>query len=650
MKNFVGRSISVLYSYRVAILVVTHVLLIILANQAAFWLRFDGDIPLAQQPLTTSLLPALVAVRLAVFVPLRLHQGVWRYAGIWDLRNIVAAVFLSTALFWILVHGVLGATLYPRSVFIVDAVLLIFFMGGLRLGRRFYAASSPRSGGRPLLVYGAADAGATIVHDMLSNAAFDARPVGFIDDDPRKLGDRIHGVQILGSRHQLAKAIEQTGAEEVLIAIPSASPEALRRIVRELESYKVRITTLPRLSDLVGEVGVGQIRQLKVEDLLARAPISLDGDNVREMLSGKRVLITGAGGSIGSELCRQIAAAQPEAMLMLDRYENSLFAIQNEIKDSPAAVTTYCVIADITDQRRVEQVLDRYQPHVIFHAAAHKHVPLMEENVCEAIKNNVRGTRIVAEAALRAGVERFVLISTDKAVNPTSVMGAAKRVAELLVKSLDRSGSTRFMVVRFGNVLGSNGSVVPRFVSQIAAGGPVTVTHPEMRRYFMLIPEAVQLVLHAAAINDRGSIFVLDMGQQVKVADLARDIIRLSGYVPDQEIEITFVGLRPGEKLFEELVGQGEHVEPSIVPKIMQVRGSATDTSATDLAEAIDRLDRFAAEGHDRLVIGELCRLIPTFQPISRGEHHSSRDKDVAGTENALTTLAGVLDRGSANG
>lgn len=618
MTEFISRSIAFLYGYRVAILVVAHALLIIVANQAAFWLRFDGEIPAAQQPFDVSLLPLLVAIRLGVFLPLRLHQGVWRYAGIWDLRNIVAGVLLSTALFWIVVHVVIGATAYPRSVFIIDAVLLICLMGGVRLGRRFYAASSPATHARRLLVYGAGDAGAMIVRDMLVNAAFGAQPVGFIDDDGRKTGDRIHGVPVVGSRHQLAKVIEQTGADEVLIAIPSVSPEALRVIVRQLEPFKVRISTLPRLSELVGEVGVGQIRQLKVEDLLAREPISLDYGQVRDVLSGKRVLVTGAGGSIGSELCRQIAAARPDMLVMLDRYENSLFSIQNEIRDAHSALTTHCVIADITDRLRIEQVLQKYEPHVIFHAAAHKHVPLMEDNVCEAIKNNVRGTRIVAEAALQTGVERFVLISTDKAVNPTSVMGAAKRVAELLVKELDASGSTRFMVVRFGNVLGSNGSVVPRFVSQIAAGGPVTVTHPEMRRYFMLIPEAVQLVLHAAAINDRGSIFVLDMGEQVRVADLARDIIRLSGYVPDREIEIAFTGVRPGEKLYEELVAHGEHVEPSKVPKIMQVRRSDSHGSSHGLAVAIAELEQAAAAGQDQVVLDQLCSIIPTFVPLSR--------------------------------
>ncbi len=587
-----------------------HAALIVFANQAAFWLRFDGDVPAAQQPYNTSLLPLLVVVRLAVFFPLRLHQGVWRYASIWDLRNIVVGVTLGSLVFWAITHGVVGATAYPRSVFIIDAILLICLMGGVRLGRRLYPASSRRGDEKRVLVYGAGDAGEMIVRDMLHSAEFHATPIGFVDDDERKVGQRIHGVPVLGGRAQLPEILKTHAPDELLIALPSASRETLRAIVRVLEPYKIRITTLPRLHDLVGaRVEVGQIRQLKVEDLLARDPVGLDYGPVRQFLEGKRVVVTGAGGSIGSELCRQIAAARPASLVLLDHHENGLFHIHNELSKGAAAVALHPVLADITEARRIDQVFGSLRPQVVFHAAAHKHVPLMEDNPCEAVKNNILGTRIVAEAAHKWGVERFVLISTDKAVNPTSVMGATKRVAELIVDGLSGSHTTRFAAVRFGNVLASNGSVVPTFLAQIANGGPVTVTHPEMRRFFMLIPEAVQLVLHAGALGDRAPLFVLEMGEQVKVVDMARDLIRVSGYVPDKDIAIEFTGIRPGEKLFEELTGDGEFAEPSSLPKILRVQTSAPQRHV-GLAEAIARLEALALDGRDAEVLLELRALV----------------------------------------
>jgi len=621
--GWLTRTVERLHGYRLAILLAVHVALIVLANQAAFWLRFDGDVPPSQQPYNTSLLPLLLAVRLAVFFPLRLHQGVWRYASIWDLRNIVAGVTSSSVLFWAITHGLLGITLYPRSVFIIDAVLLICLMGGLRLSRRLYAASSHRDDARRVLIYGAGDAGEMIVRDMLQSTKFHATPIGFVDDDYRKVGQRIHGVPVLGGREQLPQILETHSPEELLIALPSASRETLRAIVRALEPYKIRITTLPRLHDLIGaRIEVGQIRQLRVEDLLARDPVGLDYAPVRQFLEGKRIVVTGAGGSIGSELCRQIAAAHPASLVLLDRYENSLFQIHNELAAGFAHVELHPVVADITDARRIEQVFNVVRPNVVFHAAAHKHVPLMEDNPCEAVKNNVRGTRIVTEAALRCGTQRFVLISTDKAVNPTSVMGATKRVAELIVERLSGSQTTRFASVRFGNVLGSNGSVVPTFLAQIAKGGPVTVTHPEMRRFFMLIPEAVQLVLHAAALDDHAPLFVLEMGEQVKVVDMARDLIRLSGYVPDKDIAIEFTGIRPGEKLFEELVGDGEFVEPSSVAKILRVQTVAAPHEGApymarrkhgELDAAITRLEELAQEGRRDEVLRELNTLLADF-------------------------------------
>jgi len=606
-----SRIVDRAYRYRLPILLLIQILLVAVANQAAFWLRFDGNVPPEQQPYNTSLLPLLIITRLAVFYPMRLHQGVWRYASIWDLRNITIGVVASSILFWVITHGVLEIGLYPRSVFVIDAIVLILLMGGVRLARRLYAASS-HNGTRRVLIYGAGDAGEMIARDMLS-AKFNTRPIGFVDDDNRKIGQRIHGIAVLGGRKMLPDIFKNHAPDELLIAIPSAAPKTLREIVRAIEPHKIRITTLPRLHDLTGTgVDVGQIRQLQVEDLLARDPIGLDYGPVREFLAGKRIVVTGAGGSIGAELCRQIAAAQPAGVVLLDRYENGLFQIHNELKSAFELVDLQSAVADVTDEHRIAQLFDQVRPHVVFHAAAHKHVPLMEQNPCEAVKNNVRGTRIVAEAAMKCGVQHFVLISTDKAVNPTSVMGATKRVAELVVEGLSRSPGTHFVAVRFGNVLGSNGSVVPTFLKQIANGGPVTVTHPEMRRFFMLIPEAVQLVLHAATLRDTASIFVLEMGEQVKVADMARDLIRLSGLVPDKDIEICFTGIRPGEKLFEELVGDDEYSEPSSLDKILRVHARA-ERRPHGLPESLARLEALASNGRNEEVLLELRSLLADF-------------------------------------
>lgn len=609
MTDRLTRAVDRIYTNRFPVLVLLQVALIVIANQAAFWLRFDGPVPDTQQPYNLTLLPLLVMARLTAFVPLRLHQGIWRYSSIWDLRNIIVGVGISSALFWTATRWVLGITVYPRSVFIIDGMLLIILMGGVRLARRIYDASGNRPDGKRVLIYGAGNAGELIVRDMLQNPNFSATPIGFMDDDYRKTSQRIHGIPVLGSRDQLAKIIETYKPEELLLAIPSASRESVRAIVRTVEPYKIRITTLPRLHDLVGaEVDVGQIRQLKVEDLLARDPVGLDYRPIRQFLEGKRVLITGAGGSIGAELCRQVVAARPASLVLVDRYENSLFQIHQELS-ATASTKLRPLIADVTDSRRLDQLFADTHPQVVFHAAAHKHVPLMEDNPCEAVKNNVRGTRLVAEAAIRSGVERFVLVSTDKAVNPTSVMGSTKRIAELIVNALSGSGATRFAAVRFGNVLGSNGSVVPTFLAQIAKGGPVTVTHPEMKRFFMLIPEAVQLVLHAGALADEAPLFVLEMGEQVKLVDMARDLIRLSGHVPDKDIEIEFTGIRPGEKLFEELVGDGERAEPSSLDKILRVRSAARDLSG--FATAIAHLEALALEGRADDVLDELQKLLP---------------------------------------
>jgi FlaA1/EpsC-like NDP-sugar epimerase len=511
-------------------------------------------------------------------------------------------------------HAELGASIVPRSIVIIDSVLLISFLGGVRLLWRIVPDALRSKPGRRVLVLGAGDAGEMVVREMRKSA--DYEPVGFVDHDPMKVGRTIHGVTVLGTPGDLPRVVAETRPSEVLVAIPSADAATIRAFVRLLEPFKLRITTLPSLRELVnGRVGVGQIRPLTIEDLLPRSPVALSVDQARLLISGKRVLVTGAGGSIGSELCRQIASLDPASLILFERYENSLYAIANELTDRQNGGCIHPVIGDVTDGSRVDAVFSEYLPDIVFHAAAHKHVPLMEGNPCEAVKNNVVGTQTVAEAAQCHGVERFVLISTDKAVNPSSVMGASKRVAELIVQSIGaRTTHTRFVVVRFGNVLGSNGSVIPRMVEQIRAGGPVTVTHPEIRRYFMLIPEAVQLVLQAAVLARDQETFVLDMGEQIKVLDVARNLIRLSGFVPDEEIPITFVGLRPGEKLTEELVGESETLAPAGAEKIFRVlRAAPVDRDI--LADKVRLLVSAARQGRAHGVLGLLRDVVPTYRP-----------------------------------
>jgi FlaA1/EpsC-like NDP-sugar epimerase len=583
--------------------------LVALSNQLAFLLRFDGELPPWAAEAFWLTLPWLVAIRAFAFVPFRLYEGLWRYTSIYDLRGIAGGVCASSVVFFLFVQTPLGPALYPRSVFVIDAVLLMLLLGGVRMSRRVASELSREAPQKRILVFGAGDAGELIVRDMKNNSWYGLQPIGFVDDNQDKVGHRIHGVPVLGTRDDLPRILERYAPHEVLLAIPRADPVTVRSIVRSLEPFKIPIKTLPNLRDLIdGKTELSQIRSLAVEDLLARAPVGLDPVPVKNLIAGRRVMVTGAGGSIGSELCRQIAKLKPAALVMFERYENSLHAIRLELEDTGRQFGLVPVVGDVTDAARVAEVMEQHQPEIVFHAAAHKHVPLMEENPCEAIKNNVRGTRVLVQTAEESGVDRFILISTDKAVNPTSVMGASKRLAELVVQNAQTSGgATSFAVVRFGNVLASNGSVVPRFLEQIKRGGPVTITHPEMRRFFMLIPEAVQLVLHAAAQAQTGATYVLEMGEQVKLLDMARDLIRLSGFVPEEEIPIEFIGLRPGEKLYEELVGTDEQVGPSAVQKVQQVTSRTPPTP--DLMAAIAQLERDAAAGRRDDVLDALRSL-----------------------------------------
>jgi FlaA1/EpsC-like NDP-sugar epimerase len=601
---------------RRASVVLVDLLLTVAGNYFAFWLRFDGAIPAAFWALWRETIPLLVLLRGLTFIPFHLHDSVWQYVGLRDLRAIVASVTASSVLFCLLIRGVLGLRAYPRSVFLMDLVLVVCLMAAVRVGWRLGREYRANARTKRVLIFGAGDAGARIVREILKGGEHGYHPVGFVDDDPAKVGQRIHGIPVLGTRADLPRIIGETNPSEVLVAIARAAPEMFRGVVKALESHKLPIRAMPHLRDILeGRARLHDVRDLAVADLLGRVPVGLDMDTVRHLVEGKRVLVTGAGGTIGSELSRQIAALGPKSLVLFERYENALWTVERSVAGLKPGGSVYSVIADVTDERRVDEVLAEHRPEVILHAAAHKHVPLMELNPCEAVKNNVKGTRIVGEAAVRHQVERFVLISSDKAVNPSSVMGATKRVTELLAMALAERGSTGFVVVRFGNVIGSNGSVIPLFLEQIKGGGPVTITHPDMRRYFMLIPEAVQLVLQAAALGEKGALYVLDMGDEIRVVDMARNLIRLAGFIPEREIPIIYIGVRPGEKLSEELVASDETIEPSRLEGIRRVR-SAGDLSPASLGRSVADLERFAEKGAAGAVVQQLGAMVPTFRPV----------------------------------
>ncbi len=515
----------------------SDLVLISLAWWLAFVVRFDGAVPGRYDKLFLVTLGVVVGLKIAVFVAFRFYTRWWRFTGIQDLEQIVIACVAAS----LLVITVLtiwrpdGFEAVPRGVFVLDFLFAVVLVGGMRFAVRSVMERSGRGGplakGRPVLVCGAGSAANSLLRDMRRDASLGYTPVGLIDDDPRKAGLRVGGVKVLGSRADLPRVLRETRAREVIIAMPSAPGAVRRDIVDQCRTAGVRVTTLPGLPELMtGEVSVQKLREVRVEDVLGRASVEIDMARVARYLNGKRVLVTGAGGSIGSELCRQLATVGPNSLVILDHAENNLFEIDLELRDrghSPVPVIADCRDADLMDG-----VFARYRPEIVFHAAAYKHVPMMELNPIQAIANNALATATLAELATRHGVERVCIISTDKAVEPQTVMGGTKALAERVVEMHGAHAATRFAAVRFGNVLGSSGSVLPIFRRQIAAGGPVTVTHPDMTRYFMTIPEAVQLVIEATGIAEGGDVFVLDMGEPVRIMDLAQNMIRLSGMEP----------------------------------------------------------------------------------------------------------------------
>ena len=588
-----------------------------LAWMAAYWLRFNLDVPHDFAMIMLARLPIVVVIHAILFAAFGLYRGLWRYASLPDLRSIVLAVGIAGLAVPAVLTLAERAEGVPRSVYLMTPLLLAVVMGGSRLVYRAWREGQfvplvykPQAA--PVLVIGAGSAASGLVKELKVSSQW--RVLGLLDDDPRKRGAEVQGVKVLGTIDQVAAIAERLSTTQVVFAIPSAPHSVRQRAMDLCAGAGLSVMTVPALGDIVsGAVSVSTLRPIELDDLLGRDPVTLDEAGLHSFLDGRTVLVTGAGGSIGSELCRQIARFAPERIVLFEVSEYALDSIAQEFRDRLPQVRVGAVIGDAKDAARMGEVLARYRPEVVFHAAAYKHVPLMEEdNAFQAVANNVLSTIVLARAAEAAGVRKLVLVSTDKAVNPVNVMGASKRLAELACQAVQPASRTQFVIVRFGNVLGSTGSVVPRFREQIARGGPITVTHPEIQRYFMSIPEAAQLVLQAGLMGQGGEIYVLDMGEPVKIAELARQMIRLSGF-SDNDIRIEYTGLRPGEKLYEEPLADAEHTLPTPHPKlrIAQVR-------APKDAMLIEQLTAWLSNGGEQSaaqVRGQLKRWIPEYSP-----------------------------------
>jgi len=608
------------------LIIVANIVFVVLALWLAFVVRFDFNLSDANLRAFWRLLPAVLVIKMLIFWRYRLFSGWWRYVSMADLIVIFKVVVFSSA-------GVIAYAVFvyrlefiPRSILVLDGVFCFLLVSGARfiiraLREHYYPMVISTHAIKRLLIVGAGDAGQMIARELRLNNKLQSKAVGFVDDDQSKQREKFQGVPVLGQCLDIAKICLRKGINEVIIAMPSASSNKIKEINYLCQQVDVVCKTLPNVGSLIdGSVSVQMLKDVSLEDLLGRDQIRLDTQKITGYLSGKRVLITGAGGSIGSELCRQVARFNPDKIVLFENSETALFLIDNELKQYFAHVIVFPIVGDIRYRARVEAIFAEFMPEVVFHAAAYKHVPMMEINPAEAVNNNVRGTQVVAETADKFGVERFVMVSTDKAVNPTNVMGTTKRVAEKLVQALARRSKTRFVTVRFGNVLGSNGSVIPTFTAQIKAGGPVTVTHPDITRFFMTIPEAAQLVIQAGSMGNGGEIYLLDMGEPVKIVHLAEELIRLSGKVPYEDIEIKFTGLRPGEKLYEELLLSGEGVQTTQHEKICVAAAVVEDED--QLLHRVEQLQQFAREMDLAEVLKQLRLLVPEYTPATDSHLH----------------------------
>ena len=611
--------------------VVIDLAVLAIAFAAAFALRFEADIPDQMFKRFVFLWPYIVGFQYLVLMGFGVHRFVWRYVGLKEVVRIFVAIAATSAVlltlrvasarFFDVFTGPAQYVTVPLGIIAINAVLAGLGIVGVRVLRRLqteYAQTRSRRtfGGDvvPTLLIGAGQAGVMVAREINTRPDLGIRAVGFVDDDPNKLGSVVHGIRVLGSTSQLKALALRHGAAQVLITIANAPGPSIRRIKQACDDAGLPAKIIPGFYEIVGgQVNLSRIRNVSIEDLLGREAITLEMDAIASALKGRTVMVTGAGGSIGSELCRQILRFAPARLLLVEQAENALFNIHRELVNANPSLDPVLApcIADICDTGRMEVLFREHAPQVVFHAAAHKHVPMMEWNPGESVRNNVFGTRNVADLSARFGVKQFVMVSTDKAVNPTSVMGATKRCAELYVQAIAAGSATRFVAVRFGNVLGSAGSVIPIFQEQIEKGGPVTVTHPDMKRYFMTIPEACELVLQAGTMGQGGEIFILDMGEPVKIVDLARDLITLSGLKPDEDIELQFTGLRPGEKLFEELAVTGESVDKTRHPKIFINKGPAATVDV--LTPKLARLKALTDSPDAAAVRAALKNMVPEY-------------------------------------
>jgi FlaA1/EpsC-like NDP-sugar epimerase len=601
--------------------------LLYIAYYFSYYIRFEGEIPAEHAASFERTVWLIVPFKVACFIVFGLYRGMWRYVSIPDLFNLIKATLVSSTgiiLAILFIHQFQG---FARSVFIVDAALTILFIGGARLIIRIFLTqagpsngrsllsflSSQTSGFKRLLIIGAGDAGEKMYRELRDNPNLNYHIVGFVDDDPEKLGMRIHGVPILGNADGLSRLVKKHDIGEILIAISSATGKEMRRIVERCKATAIKFKIIPGIGELIdGRVSIKAIRDVSYEDLMGRKPVRMEMDRIGNYATGEPILITGAGGSIGSEICRQVARFDPSPLILLDCAENNLFQIEMEFARDYPQLEYIPILGNILNSSLLDKIFRTYHPRVIFHAAAYKHVPMMELNPWEAVYNNIQGTQSLLEAGQSYGVQRFVFVSTDKAVRPVNVMGASKRVGELLTQAYTKGHHGRFMSVRFGNVIGSSGSVIPLFRRQIEKGGPVTVTHPEVTRFFMTIPEAAQLILQAGAMGEGGEIFILDMGTPIKIIDLANDLIHLSGFEPGRDIEVKFSGLRPGEKLYEELITEGEGVVKTPHEKILVLRGNSIQQD--DLLSRTSELCQLAGK-QDALKIKEkLKEIVPEYQ------------------------------------
>jgi FlaA1/EpsC-like NDP-sugar epimerase len=604
---------------RLITLLVIDVILVTASVLAAYLLRFDFEIPELFIGTLPYVFSVIVPIMIGSFYVFKIYRKIWQYANVADLFAIFNGTLLGTGVFYLfhqLVHQFYSEIVVPRSMYPLTFITVFLVVGCSRVVWRLIRNSNTKKmpHHRKALIVGAGEAGVLVARELKREHS-EQYPVAFIDDNLQKKHYEVTGIPVVGTREDIPQVVKHYGIDEIIIAIPSAPRLEISKIINIAKGTGCRIKIVPSVNDLInGKITINTLRKVSVEDLLGREPVKVDLNEIADYLRGKVVLVTGAGGSIGSEICRQVASIEPDQLLLLDHSENNIYDIEIELKKRFPSLSIVALIADIKDEVRMRGIFGQFRPDVVFHAAAHKHVPLMEGNPKEAVMNNVFGTRNVALCAHEFKVKRFVLISTDKAVNPTSVMGTTKRIAEMIVQDLNRRSQTLFSAVRFGNVLGSRGSVIPLFQKQIEEGGPVTVTHPDMIRYFMTIPEAVQLVIQAGAYTTGGEIFILDMGNPVKIDDLAHDLIRLSGLEPGKDIQIVYTGMRPGEKLFEELLSKEEGATATKHDRIYV--GGLMDLPVKQLDRLLNDLKEATTPEEVKL---QLQRLVPEYRPSNSG-------------------------------